>query len=326
MAQNQLWFQERTVTNAAQTQSIINIPKSWAAVNRKNAVHTDSKGYLKTYICKIEVVSTDMLSYIYTAPEAWYVKNAVRQWHLHRAAKRSERFGDTRGKTTYGETIRPKLVSTHQTTDNTAADYELQVLKSSGALTGGEWKFTQVAHEVAVRDSDNTTGVTAEELSDQYYLCLTGSHVLDSGAHTTAIHNKWTDVSMVASYLQARRNFSVHEHGNNDEFLDFDPNPLNEFRTDSNAGIDAAKIEYDEQQLQPPYQASTPSGDAPGDAIALYQQAVLRTTSQYGRDFAVVRAPGGLLRISSQSQATSGTTDRIPQFNIEVVGVVPTEG
>ena len=122
MAQNTLFMQGRQLaagdgTNPGSTvKDIINIPKIWAAVNRKNAAVTDTKGYLNTYICKVEVVSTDVLSYLYTVPENWVIKNSVRKWHIARNAQRIAMFGDKGVQTTYGRTIRPKLDRDWETT------------------------------------------------------------------------------------------------------------------------------------------------------------------------------------------------------------------
>ena len=206
MAQHKLFFQERQLTTNSQTKSILNIPKALAAVNRKNYQHIDGKGYLQTYICRVEIVSTDVLSYLYTVPENWVAKNAVRKWHAFRMQRRAQ-DGVLPG--TYGRDIRPLLHSGHQDYASSSDYYELKVQKQTGNMTGGEWDYTQVAHTVGLNSQDNTTGVTAEELADRYYLTITGRSVLDSGAHTTAQHNKYTHVSMMESYLQSRRNMSV---------------------------------------------------------------------------------------------------------------------
>ena len=122
MAHNTLFFQERQLNQGGTLKkSILNIPKAWASMNRKNALAIDGKGYLQTYICKVEVVSTDVISYLYTAPENWVTKNAVRKWHAFRSQKRiMEGMSDY--ESTYGANIRPLLHSGHQTTDN-AADF-----------------------------------------------------------------------------------------------------------------------------------------------------------------------------------------------------------
>ena len=325
MAQNTLWFQERQLAADGSLQkSIINIPKAWAAVNRKNAVVTDTKGYLNTYICKVEVVSTDVLSYLYTAPENWVLKNGVRKWHLARNAQRAEMFGDRVGQSTYGKTMRPKLHSGHQTSDNTANFYELLTQKQSGNMSAGTWDFTKLSHSIGILDDENTdAGVNPEELADAYFVTLAGASVLESG-HTTGIHNKYTNVSMMESYLLSRRNFTG---GSQVASVDSDvtptPSPLVEFMADSVASVEAARIMDDEMEDAPPYALQSSSGGIPTDATDLFYQAALRTTSTYGRDSAIIRVPGGLLECWSKSEASA---TRLPLWNIEVLGVTRAEG
>ena len=330
MAQNTLWFQERQLAvGGALQKSIINIPKAWAAVNRKNAVVTDTKGYLNTYICKVEVVSTDVLSYLYTAPENWVLKNGVRKWHLARNAQRAEMFGDRAPSATYGKTIRPKLHSSHQTSDNTADFYELLTQKQGGNMAGGTWDFTQMAHTVGALTTEQGGAVDVEEYADSYFLSLAGSSVLETG-HTTGAHNKYTDVSIMESYLLARRNFSG---GMQASAIDPDvtptPSPLVELMADSNASVEVARIMDAEMEDLPPYALQDGSGNIPSDATNLFYQAALRTTSTYGRDSAIIRVPGGLLECWSGSQAVAAGSDdgnRLPLWNIEVLGVTRSEG
>ena len=324
MAQNTLFFQERQLTNGgAFKKSIINIPKAWAAVNRKNATVTDTKGYLNTYICKVEVVSTDVLSYLYTAPENWVLKNAVRKWHIARNEQRQKMLGPNSPLTTYGRTIRPKLHSGHQTTDNTADFYELQGARRGGTVVGGQWQFTTMAHTPGVLNDDGTAGVNFEEIADSYTLCLTGNSVLESG-HDTSVINKYSDVSMMESYLLARRNFSGGSggEGSDDSDITPTPSPLIELMGDSNASVEVARIMDADMELQPPYDLQGAAGGFSGDVTDRYYQGVLRTTSTYGRDSAIIRVPGGLLEVHSQGQ---GATP-LPFWNIEVLGVTRAEG
>ena len=301
--------------------SIINIPKAWAAVNRKNAPVTDSKGYLQTYFWKVEVVGVKALSYLYTAPENWVLKNAVRKWHLARQAQRAETFDGRAGESTYGKTMRPMLHSDHQTTNNAADFYELQPVRQAGAMAGGSWDFTKMAHTVANLNTNATGDVQGEELSDDYFLTLTGSSVLETG-HSTGGHNKYSHVSMMDSYLRARRNFGRDGTDDVQNEIDDTPSPLVELMGDSLSSRNQAVILAAEQNLEPPEAQQNSDGTPNFDALDRYYQGVLRTTSTYGRDSAVVRVPGGLLEVWSQGQ---GGTPLI-QWNIEVLGVGKAQG
>lgn len=326
MAQNTLFMQGRTLPAAGTTvRDIINIPKIWAQVNRKNAVVTDTKGYLQTYICKVEVVSTDVLSYLYTAPENWVLKNGVRKWHLARNAQRAAMYGEGLGMSTYGKTIRPKLHSAHQTSDNTADYYELTGARRGAAVTGGDWDFTQMAHEVGTLSETSNSTAAAEELADKYNLCLTGNSVLESGHHTSD-HNKYTDVSITESYLLSRRNFGPggEASGGADTEVTPTPSPLMEFMANSNASVEVARIMDAEMEQNPPYALQNAGGGIPADVTDLYYAGALRTTETYGRDSAIIRVPGGLLELHSSNEGSAG--DRLPFWNIEVLGVTRAEG
>jgi hypothetical protein len=326
MAQNTLFMQGRTLPAAGTTvRDIINIPKIWAQVNRKNAVVTDTKGYLQTYICKVEVVSTDILSYLYTAPENWVLKNGVRKWHIARNAQRAAMYGERAGMSTYGKTIRPKLHSAHQTSDASADYYELTGVRRGAAVTGGDWDFTQMAHTPGVLNEEFTVVANANELATGYNLCLTGNSALRSG-HDTSTFNKFSDVSMLESYLLARRNFEGGSggEGSDDSDITPTPSPLMELIGDSSVSVEVARIMDAEMELQPPYALQDASGNIPADATDLYYAGALRTTETYGRDSAIIRVPGGLLELHSSNEGSSG--DRLPFWNIEVLGVTRAEG
>lgn len=323
MAQNTLFFQERQLNaDGTYEKSIVNIPKAWAAVNRKNAPVTDSKGYLNTYICKVEVVSTDVLAYMHTAPETWVVKNAVRRWHLARQSQREQMFGGQAGVPTYGKTIRPMFNADHQTSLPSNDNYELKPLKRSGVMTGGSWDFTKMAHAVGNLNTNNVNTVEGEELSDSYYLTLTGASVLETG-HTTGGHNKYSHVSMPESYLLARRNIA-HDSGDDvtNEIVK-SPSPLVELVGNTPSSTNVAQILAEEQNLAPPYAMQDDTGFVNNDATQPYYAGALVTTSTYGRDSAIIRVPGGLLSI--WAKATGGVA-RLPFYNIEVLGVTRAEG
>ena len=65
----------------------VNLPKDFAALNRKNMRHTDNKGYPLTYLVEVEMLGSANAAQeaiCFTAPETWVLKNAVRKWHIAR--------------------------------------------------------------------------------------------------------------------------------------------------------------------------------------------------------------------------------------------------
>jgi hypothetical protein len=338
MAQNTLFMQGRQLpagsgsSPGATVKDIINIPKIWAAVNRKNAAVTDTKGYLNTYICKVEVVSTDVLSYLYTAPENWVLKNGVRKWHIARNEQRAAMFGDRAGQTTYGKTIRPLLHSGHQTSDNAADYYELPGVRRGAAVTGGDWTYTQMAHAPGVLIDTSSASVNFLEIADEYELCLAGNTQLTTGetGHDDTKANRYSHVSIMESYLLSRRNFEGGSggEGSDDSDITPTPSPLVEFMGNSSSSVEVARIMDEEMEFQPPYALQDASGNIPADATDLYYAGALRTTETYGRDSAIIRVPGGLLELHSSTQVgSSGSAPaRLPFWNIEVLGVTRAEG
>lgn len=299
--------------------SILNIPKAWAAMNRKNVLAVDNKGYLQTYICKVEVVSTNVLSYLYTAPENWVTKNAVRKWHAFREMKRAQGMA-TDYAATYGKNIRPLLHSGHQTSNNAADFYELQSIRQAGVMAGGDWDYTRVAQTPGAISETGTQTVSQEETTDLYHLCLSGGHVEETG-HTTSDYVKYSHVSMVQSYLESRRNMSVDDTDDSGSLTDT-PNPLQEFIYDSSASKLHSGLLKAEQRQKPPYETGDSSDTMPADPLDRAYAGAVVTTSTYGRDSAIVRIPGGLLEAWSVGV---GATP-LPIWNIEVLGVTRCEG
>ncbi len=163
-------------------------------------------------------------------------------------------------------------------------------------------------------------------LTDAFNLCLAGTSLLESSAHTTADQNKYFDVSIMESYLLSRRNFEGGSggEGSDDSDITPTPSPLVEFMADSAASVEVARIMDNEMEDEPPYALQSTSGAIPTDATDLFYQAALRTTSTYGRDSAIIRVPGGLLECWSKVEGVSAA--RLPLWNIEVLGVTRAEG
>ena len=65
----------------------VNLVRDYSALNRKNMRHTDNKGYALCYFVEVEAIGGATAAQeiqIFTAPENWVLKNAVRKWHIAR--------------------------------------------------------------------------------------------------------------------------------------------------------------------------------------------------------------------------------------------------
>ena len=94
----------------------VNLPKDFAALNRKNMRHTDNKGYPLTYLVEVELLgsaSAAQEAICFTAPETWVLKNAVRKWHIARNQMLA-RAGLLETVGEYTRTIRPYLTAAHK--------------------------------------------------------------------------------------------------------------------------------------------------------------------------------------------------------------------
>ena len=95
----------------------LNLVSDYAALNRKNMRHTDNKGYPLCYVVEVEAIGETANAHtveIFTAPETWVLKNAVRKWHAARNMM-LERVGQLGQIGEYGKTIRPYLSVNHAT-------------------------------------------------------------------------------------------------------------------------------------------------------------------------------------------------------------------
>jgi len=65
----------------------VNLVRDYSALNRKNMRHTDNKGYALCYVVEVEAIGSTSAAQevqVFTAPENWVLKNAVRKWHIAR--------------------------------------------------------------------------------------------------------------------------------------------------------------------------------------------------------------------------------------------------
>ena len=122
MAEDTLLYSEMTSTrgwknprNGTGRVGFGNLAKHYAALNRKNMRHTDNKGYPLCYVVEVEAIGDTAQAHqleIYTAPETWVLKNAVRKWHAARNMMLARL--DATGKVgEYSKTIRPYLSVAH---------------------------------------------------------------------------------------------------------------------------------------------------------------------------------------------------------------------
>jgi hypothetical protein len=296
--------------------------------------HTDNKGYPLSYVVEVEAIGDTTQAHqveLYTAPETWVLKNAVRKWHMARNLM-LERL-DALGKVgEYGKTIRPYLTVAHARQGDAiptlfAADpgttysgggggNDVAYHESSDAVAGtntngGEWTYTEIA---AVADMETEYGTD----SDRYHLVLTGDHDNNAGSDD-GNSRLFTHVSMMRSYLESRRNAStIVQNESGMGTIQTEPNPLVNLMADSISTGEVKEIVQDIQREKPPYDAfavSTENALTSNDALDLVQKCLLSTSSSYIKDKEIIRVPMGLLHV----RATA--SDAIGEANVSTPGI-----
>lgn len=330
----------------------INLAKDYAALNRKNMRHTDNKGYPLAYVVEVEAqgdASNAHTVEIYTAPENWVLKNAVRKWHFARNAmlERNSSLGKV-GE--YGKTIRPYLSIAHakmdeqtqdavptlytngnDTTFSGASTYieENTASAAANSMARGEWTYTRVANEAEYDSSEGTGNMSASGPPvDTYALCLTGHHDNSEGTEGSSMR-MFTHVSMMRAYLESRRSpISGLNNPSDGGTIQKEPSPLLNLITDSMSAAEAREIIEDIQREKPPYDVFGATADnalSGNDALNLVSKCFLSTSTTYLKDKEVIRVPLGLMHVRTSASAAIGSGDT-PGIRFRLLGIDKCQG
>jgi hypothetical protein len=354
MAEDTLLFRSMTATAGFRNPAgaddgrvgFINLPKSYSMLNRKNMRHTDNKGYALSYVVEVEAIGDTTQGHtveIFTAPETWVLKNAVRKWHIARN-QMLERLGMLGQVGEYGKTIRPYLTIAHRAlgdarptlfaanqattfsggnADNDVAYHESVATVASTTANGGEWTYTEVA---AAADAEENQ----YNVNDKYHLVLTGDHNANEGADS-GTRRLYTDVSMMRAYLESRRNAStIVQNESGGGTIQDEPNPLVNLMADSTSVGEVKEIVKEIQREKPPYDAfgaSATNALSGNDALDLVSKCLLSTSTSYLKDKEVIRVPMGLLHVrASASDAIGEANVKTPGIRFRLLGIDKCQG
>jgi len=352
MAEATLLYRNMTATNGWRNPisgtgrtGFLNLVSDYAALNRKNMRHTDNKGYPLCYVVEVEAIGETANAHtveIFTAPETWVLKNAVRKWHAARNMM-LERVGQLGQIGEYGKTIRPYLSVNHatlgldarptlgklnyETTYTGGGDSPSYSEATSAALvdTGmnkGEWTYTEIG---STADSeDDTYG-----MPDRYHLVLAGDHSTDDGE--AGSRHGYQYVSMMRSYLESRRSASsIIQTTDGGGTIQAEPNPLVNLMSDRISVGEVKEIVQDIQREKPPYDAFTATDSnalATNDALDLVSKCLLSTTTSYLKDKEVIRVPMGLLHVRASASGAVGAADaKTPGIRFRLLGIDKCQG
>ena len=359
MAEDTLFYRSMTATagwrnpiSGTGRVGFVNLAKDYAAMNRKNMRHTDNKGYPLSYVVEVEAIGDTSHAYtvdIFTAPENWVLKNAVRKWHFARNAmlERNDALG-TIGE--YGKTIRPYLSIAHAKLDDATQDAVPTMFSNgndttySGAsayieqnsaaaaantMARGEWTYTRVAHEASYDSVEGSGNMSnSAQPVDTYALCLTGHHSNVEGTEASSIRT-FTHVSMMRAYLESRRSpISGLNNPSDGGTIQKEPSPLADLLANSLSATEAREIIEDIQREKPPYNTFGATADnalVGNDALNLVSKCFLSTSTTYLKDKEVIRVPMGLMHVRASASAAigSGTT---PSLRFRLLGIDKCQG
>jgi hypothetical protein len=308
--------------------------------------HTDNKGYALSYVVEVEAIGDTTQGHtveIFTAPETWVLKNAVRKWHIARN-QMLERLGMLGKIGEYGKTIRPYLTIAHRAlgdarptlfaanqattfsagnADNDVAYHESVATVAGTTANGGEWTYTEVA---AAADAEENQ----YNVNDKYHLVLTGDHNANEGADG-GNRRLYTDVSMMRAYLESRRNAStIVQNESGGGTIQAEPNPLVNLMADSTSVGEVKEIVKEIQREKPPYDAfgvSETNALSGNDALDLVSKCLLSTSTSYLKDKEVIRVPMGLLHVrASASDAIGEANVKTPGIRFRLLGIDKCQG
>jgi hypothetical protein len=325
----------------------LNLPQAYAGINRKNMRHTDNKGYPLAYVCEVELVGDTDRGYnmeIFTAPENWVLKNAVRKWHFARLEMLRRAGLDDLGE--YAKTLRPYLNVAHYNRDQAGIDSLKPSLNHSNdvtfgtsgdyrasgnpvspvAMTGGEWTYSEIAHTGYVDiDAGSSSNLGTTNIVDTYSLVLAGDHKV--GADTDG-KQLFDAVSIMRSYMESRTNPQTGSV-NPDSQVQTDPNPLAHLLNDSLSTRETLEIAVDMQKERPPYDPFT-SGTTDqldgNDCLDLVSKCLLSTSQTYVKDKEVIRIPMGLAYVTATASGTISGGGTTPGMRIRLLGIDKCQG
>ena len=273
--------------------------------NRKQYHQVDSKGNAQIYLLKITQASYtgadqgDVRTQLFTAPNSYVTKQAVKAWHDARIAMFKKAGVSMKSLSPYTRNLRMELDTSAPVGGTTAAELVTGSPELSTMVNAGQY------------DESNTGAVTGDDLVDTYTLHLLDDHVVTQTSETT----KYTSVGVNQSWLDARRKpYAVAEGsleaGQSATTIQHGENPLFEARALSGIAEEIVGVAQDEQSQPPPWADATQTG--------LVGIAGLYTANNSTQEV-ILEVPCGLMKATIQD--LRGTNDVNLTWNIELLDI-----
>ena len=308
-------------TGGAITTYYLDTAAELSKLERKNHKQVDDNGKPLMYDLSIEITTPQfsnsnvpiLTGQIFTAPDHWVTRNAVRMAHFLREDLRKEAGVQKGSIGRYAKNLRLNLDSAMYTlpydnvTDTTGttrriyAQNEVPFVHSAAGndVAGGTWDYTQLTQ---TDPTDATAG-------DAYYLTV-------CGAHSATAPGPYTRVGVNLAYLQRRQTVqadATQTSGGDTVNVDSD-SPF--FRIpEQDAGEDAYQLLILDEQDNPPYKRDVDlsnvdnSADLAPICVDNFQLGAGGASTQGSAHVARVQAPLGLVMLKMDPVASGNFED-----------------
>lgn len=235
-----------------QATGYINWPRLMSSINRKAFHNIDKRGIAQLYHVNVKLGAQNAEAKFLGAPNTYYVKNAVKEWHKARVAM-YRRAGIKMKDLGYGRSFRPYLDVTHESNSGSGSDTE--VSSSTGTAPPGtitprsyadSWTYTRAAVATPAENTLTGTALNYHDLVDTYSFTLLGASVpedpssgtTDDPDESTVVtdQDSFVSVGMVDSWLSS---FKKKDISTTDTDINPD-NPLLQLR--SQQGSDKEEV------------------------------------------------------------------------------------
>ena len=296
---------DETITDAQTETHYFDFANIFSKFNRKQYHQVDSKGNPQIYLLKITQSSYtgadqgDVRSNLFTAPNTYVTKQAVKAWHKARVAMFAKAGIKMKTLSPYMRNLRMELDASAPATGTTPADLRAGQSELSTLVNAGQF------------DESNTGNVTGDDLVDSYTLTLLGDHFTSQTAETT----KYTTVGVNQSWLDTRRKpYAVAdgslESGVSDTTIQHETNPLFEARAMSGIAEEISEVAQDEQSMAPPW--------VDADQTALVGAAGLYTANNSTQEV-ILEVPCGLMKATIHDLRSTNNVE--VTWNIELLDI-----
>lgn len=296
-----------SVANDAVETNVFNMPKLMSSINRKEYRNVDNQGNAQLYTIGAKMAGTKGQGFFTTAPNAYYVSRAVKEWHDARVMM-YKRAGIRMKDLKYGRSLRPYLDVNHENGTTTEIDDETNVaLGISPSFMGDEWTYSRAAVSAPVESTDLTRQPYMADLADTYSFTLLGASVTEDAtaddpdeSSTGGDQDSFVSVGMVAEWLDSFKKRPLATA--TDLHVDAD-NALLQLR--SQQGLDKEEV----LELVEEAQKEVRPWDVSSDQYYAGVVGGFLDTRLSGSDYCIFQAPCGLFNLTVTN--TSGSTETL---------------